>query len=180
MMAQCQMQEIPHAFGMTRVGTNRYQYEQIMRIFLLIVINLIGYNFCLASPIPASEAFVLNYRIVDNNALLLQWHIKEGYFLYKDRVHIHSKPLTFSMQNAVILPPPTDVYNRYGKKTAVYSNDLSIEIPASSMSFGKTSIHIEYQGCAATGYCYPPQNKTIFVEKSLKDEMPLIFTSEKP
>ncbi len=100
--------------------------------------------------LPAEQAFVLQFRMLDNNDLEFYWQIAPGYFLYQDQLQI------VNYDNDSILK------NKPVTKNNVYANDLLITI-AWDEGLNNTDVTVRYQGCAANGFCYAPISKQIHI-----------------
>jgi thioredoxin:protein disulfide reductase len=127
---------------------------------------LSGLLFCLlqlvhAAPLPGHDAFRFSAERYDPNTLLLRWTVAPGYFLYRDRLAfkpIKGKPLTIGRWQL-----PKSVIKDEGilGKFHVYRNNLNIFLPVLGVTKGYTNLDIHYQGCADSGFCYPPTVKRL-------------------
>lgn len=126
---------------------------------LLTCFLLSSYTF--GAPLPAKDLFQMTVKIVDANNFVLNWTIKEGYFLYQDRFQFVPTPDsnytlgTFRLPNAVKKTTPA------GITYAVYRNQLTLPIAVLGTIPGEGVLKVHYQGCSDDGFCYPPQTKCV-------------------
>lgn len=117
--------------------------------------------------LPVEQAFQLEVTALDGQAAShLTWHIADGYSLYKSRIKIlDSFPIT---PVAALQFQGTPVWKQdpnFGK-VEVFHQQVSSTLALTSApqpTVDTVKIHIEYQGCADTGLCYPPVQTEILV-----------------
>ena len=73
--------------------------------YLLIIFSIFFSHFIQAEPLAAEEVFIPSVKLVDPNSFRLSWHIKDGYFLYQDRIKL-SQPADSVFQLGTIRLPP--------------------------------------------------------------------------
>ncbi len=110
--------------------------------------------------LPADEAFKLSLRLENSQTLVAYWQIADGYYLYRQKFHFvlnnGGKLGDMQMPAGEIKEDPT-----YGK-TEVYHRFIEIKIPISeTQDLKKLEVSVTYQGCADSGLCYPPTEKTL-------------------
>ncbi|MFY7697281.1 MAG: protein-disulfide reductase DsbD [Legionella sp.] len=128
---------------------------------ILLAILMVASFLTVAAPPRAQEVFQLTTNVRDFNSIRLNWHIKKGFFLYKDRISIQmtTNPIA---QLGVFSLPVADIKNDLQQKNyAVYRDQLQLIIPVLGQKPGETTLDIHYQGCSKDGFCYPPQTKQI-------------------
>ncbi|WP_032116133.1 protein-disulfide reductase DsbD [Candidatus Arsenophonus nilaparvatae] len=106
--------------------------------------------------LSADQAFVFDFEQKDNK-LIVNWQIQPGYYLYQKQIKFlpnHAKLDKYQ------LPKGKYHEDEFFGKTVVYFNNLVINIPIISAT-DQANIEVRYQGCAAAGYCYPPETKII-------------------
>ena len=131
------------------------------------------------STLLTSElAFPFSVTLDSPKILSLQWHIADGYYLYKKRIKLLATIVhddSSSSDNATTDQPtqvgkaqfPASLFidDPAYKGLEVFRNTLIVKyaLSGSETSFANTSIKIKYQGCADVGVCYPPVKKVIKV-----------------
>lgn len=82
----------------------------------------------------------------------ITWLIKPEYYLYKNKFKIFDK--NNNSINFTILENPDIKYDSYfNEKLEIFHDFVNIEIKKEK----KEKIKIQYQGCAKSVLCYPPQ-----------------------
>jgi thiol:disulfide interchange protein DsbD len=126
--------------------------------------------------LTSEQAFPFTVTLDSPERLSLQWHIADGYYLYKKRIKL-SATIAYddnSTNNNVTAEQPTQIGEAQFppslfiddpayKGLEVFRNTLIVKyaLSGSETSFANTSIKIKYQGCADVGVCYPPVKKII-------------------
>ncbi len=118
------------------------------------------------SKVLASEqAFMLNVSFHDS-LVKFQWQIAPGCYLYKERLHISllQKDLTkISLMPQATLPTALQIEDPYFGPEFIYKEHLSIPVSLATYTETNTVKHlklqVQYQGCAESGFCYPPVTK---------------------
>ena len=115
-------------------------------------------------PLPPSEAFIVDTRIV-NNMVHATWTVANDYYMYRDKFGIESNTPGVSFGKADvpagklkhgIRPDGTE------GEVETFSGSVTIKFPILASQPGITSIAFAVlgQGCAETlGICYPPQKR---------------------
>jgi len=106
--------------------------------------------------VPVNQAFAFDFS-QQKEHLTLSWQVKPGYYLYRQQMSIQ-------VQNAQLadwqLPAGQPHEDEFFGKTEIYPDDLTL--PFTLKQAGKDAqLTITYQGCAAAGFCYPPETRTI-------------------
>ncbi len=110
--------------------------------------------------VPVNQAFPFN-SFQQGSHLFIDWQVKDGYYLYQDRISITAENVTLGEYQLVDGEPYHDEF--FGDVN-IYTTPLSIELPLSDYQLGARII-VQYQGCAKAGFCYPPENRVIEISK---------------
>ena len=109
-----------------------------------------------SSILPVDDAFRFG-GYAEGFGIKIFWQVMPGYFLYRDKIEImHEK-------NALDIHLPQGVFRQdeiFGKVKVL---DGLIELQT-SLPPGQEVV-VRYQGCAAQGFCYPPQEKRLTSSK---------------
>ncbi len=135
--------------------TKRTQFLSFTFLFLIALTT--GYA---SEPPKGDQAFQLSVRVVDPNTLALQWNIQPDFFLYQDRFKIETKDELFHIGRYQLPKAETKTF-RDGKSYQVYRNSITLLVPVLGNAAGESSLDVRYQGCADSGYCYPPENANV-------------------
>ena len=113
--------------------------------------------------LPVDQAFELQPLDKRNGKLHVEWRIAKGYYLYRNRLKfsIESPPGALA---APALPKGEDHEDDYFGKTQVYRQTLAADL-AMPQGKGPVRITVGYQGCADAGLWYPPQTRTLELQR---------------
>ncbi|WP_431313581.1 protein-disulfide reductase DsbD [Vibrio algivorus] len=110
--------------------------------------------------VPVDQAFPFNF-IQQGNAITLDWQIKPGYYLYRER-------FSFQTKNAEIgeakIPEGTFHSDEFFGDVHIFTEPVSVEIPLKNVA-DSAELIVQYQGCATTGFCYPPETRIVPLDK---------------
>ncbi len=113
-------------------------------------------------PLPVDQAFKFTPTIDPKSGeLTLSWEIAPKHYLYQDKIHVYD--LNANKKDLPLnLPKPKVVPDALLGDQSVYENTLSVKMTPPPKS---NTISIQYQGCSAEGFCYPPQTAAYFIEE---------------
>ncbi|UWS31817.1 protein-disulfide reductase DsbD [Erwinia pyrifoliae] len=109
-----------------------------------------------AQFVTANQAFSFDFS-QKNERLHLSWQIKPGYYLYRQQIKISLKGATLAQWSLPAGQPHEDEF--YGKM-AVYPHSLTLPFTLIQAAAG-AQLTVSYQGCAAAGFCYPPETRNV-------------------
>ena len=140
-------------------------------LYIFLILHLSIWN-CSAEPfsfeqdsllpklLSSEVAFVFSTRMETDNLLVVQWHIAEGYYLYRDHIQ-------FVLEKGILGAPqfPQGILKKDVKydQVEVYEHLLEIKIPITDTQ-GLDTLRTTYQGCADDRMCYPPITKTVMLD----------------
>lgn len=135
-----------------------------MRNILLSVLLLISY--CATAitpnqPLPATQAFNLSAQVTTPNQVLLHWQIAPGYHLYRDRIAIALAPHATAVLMPLKLPAGLVKTDSTLGSYQIFEGQLDLPITVQHAANSKIILSVQYQGCADSGFCYPPTTQTI-------------------
>ncbi|WP_298628213.1 protein-disulfide reductase DsbD [uncultured Legionella sp.] len=149
-----------------------------MKKWLLLSIIYFLSSVVHADPLPAAEVFQAGVNKIDPNTFVLNWQIKEGYFLYKDRIKLTEQPDSNLHLGALRFPPALKKTDKQGRTFTIYRNTLSIPVAILGETPGETLLNLHYQGCSNEGFCYPPEERQIKV--AINDKLELAMVDLEP
>lgn len=114
-----------------------------------------------ATPLPASQVFQVQVRAVDPNTFIINWKIKEHYFLYSDRITLDAEEHSNVHLGTLLFPPTLNKTDKQGRIHTIYRNELSLPVSILGTVPGEALLLVHFQGCADDGFCYPPETRTI-------------------
>jgi len=106
--------------------------------------------------VPVNQAFAFDFT-QQNNQLTLHWQVKPGYYLYRQQMKISVQDARLAAWELPAGQPHEDEF--YGK-TEIYPESLTLPFTIDQAAKG-AQLTITYQGCAAAGFCYPPETRNV-------------------
>ncbi|KFZ30507.1 hypothetical protein IDSA_08170 [Pseudidiomarina salinarum] len=109
--------------------------------------------------LPVDEAFQFDFR-QQGDKLILSWDIADGYYLYQ---HRFSPDPAAELAELPVYPPGEEHVDEFFGESIVYRDHVSITYVLNQAAADQ-SFTVSYQGCADAGLCYPPTDKTIYLD----------------
>lgn len=135
------------------------RYFTVLLVSTLVWLSVVPAHAETAFLTPA-EAFKMH---VDMDKREVQWDIADGYYLYEAQVNVSLAKTSLPASEADVpfkfLTTPEIKDDPNFGQVAVFHHTMGIKI--SDLHRGISDLSITYQGCAAAGLCYPPQNVVI-------------------
>jgi len=110
--------------------------------------------------VPADSAFAFDFQQNEHD-LTLNWQIKEGYYLYRQQISITPAQADIA---PLQLPKGESHKDEFFGTSEIYRQRLSLPVTVRSADKAAT-LTVTYQGCAAAGFCYPPETKVVPVSE---------------
>ncbi|TAK62458.1 protein-disulfide reductase DsbD [Methylobacter sp.] len=109
------------------------------------------------------QAFEFFASVKDDHTLHVNWHIAEGYYLYREKVQlelINAEGVTLGTYEIPRGEPKQD--EAFGQVETFHDKlDFDLPLIRSDLSAKNITLQAKYQGCADRGVCYPPMSKKI-------------------
>ncbi|MEZ7972107.1 MAG: protein-disulfide reductase DsbD family protein [Pseudomonadales bacterium] len=102
--------------------------------------------------LTVDEAFRFG-SYVEGSGIKMFWQVMPGYFLYRDKIEV------LHDGKAQIIQLPQGVTRQDEIFGEVMVLDGLIELHTTFPP--EQTLEVRYQGCAAQGFCYPPQEKSL-------------------
>ena len=138
-----------------------YSLNSMMRFIVIILLSLNLYSNSSTldflnkerGVLPAIKAFNLE-TVISDEAVLISWDIKEGYYLYFESIKIENTNETFKFE---ILKSEEYIHkDEFFGESRILRNKALIKLN-NITGLDLNNILIKYQGCADIGICYPIQ-----------------------
>ena len=110
--------------------------------------------------VPADSAFIFDFQ-QNQHDLTLNWQIKEGYYLYRQQISVTPAQAEIA---PLQLPKGESHKDEFFGTSEIYRQRLSLPVTVRSANKAAT-LTVTWQGCAAAGFCYPPETKVIPVSE---------------
>ncbi len=140
--------------------------------YLSLLLLIISTNICantsitpenITTPLPVNQAFQLSPHVGDD-LLQFTWHLKPNHYLYKQHFHFTSIPS--NLIGKPLFPDQISQHHTALGNLPVFQNEVTVTIPFKSKHTTHFTIEVQYQGCAGSSICYPPQTRTFVVKPS--------------
>lgn len=127
-----------------------------------------GNNLGLASAdnqfVPVDQAFPFHAE-QQGKQIFLDWQVKQGYYLYQDRISISAENAQLGEIEMLDGQPYRDEF--FGD-VKIYTEPLFVDVPLLRAA-ANAKLIIQYQGCAKAGFCYPPETRIIDLQAVASD-----------
>jgi len=120
-----------------------------------------------AEFVPVEQAYQFNL-VVEEQQLVFNWEIRDGYYLYRDRFEFRSLDSSAELQPPLFAGGIVKWDEFFEKDVEVYYSQTSVRIPFNATG-DKLHLQIESQGCADAGLCYPPYKQWLKIDLQTGD-----------
>ncbi|MCJ8314489.1 MAG: thioredoxin family protein [Saccharospirillaceae bacterium] len=123
-----------------------------------------------------TDAYQMSYEsFPQNNEIVINWDVAEGYYLYKDKISVSSVDKKLEL---ICTPNFKSKYDETFEETKeVYYDYAQVRLKIEATQ--TTPLLLEYQGCADAGLCYPPQEREIaYYPSDEESQIPADFDYE--
>jgi thiol:disulfide interchange protein DsbD len=105
--------------------------------------------------LPVEQAYICKATI-KNNKIFLNWQISDGYYMYADQFKfvIDKNNGQKDELEAIFKQQAISTNDEYFGEQKVFYKNIDIELPTTDTLNGVLRVY--FQGCAESGYCYPP------------------------
>ncbi|MCC5792471.1 MAG: protein-disulfide reductase DsbD N-terminal domain-containing protein [Legionellaceae bacterium] len=132
---------------------------------------------------PVENAFVAQVQWLSHRSFAVRFQMHPGYFLYKEKLRLEDSISEAVHIVSIVYPPPassgvpTDSQNRSPRpkppeqkkpSPEVYRETVTLIINLIPRHSGQHRLWLNYQGCFAQQYCYPPEKLAIQLEVNEK------------
>lgn len=130
--------------------------------FLLFIFALLSnqvFAEALAQPkiLPIEQVFIFTLN-AGETALQAHWDIAPGYALYQEHLHL----TVVDDKGKTLLSVPTSALPK-SQEDGYYTQSLTVPIELAKVlqksKDATWALQVDYQGCAQSGFCYPPVSK---------------------
>ncbi|MFE0585537.1 protein-disulfide reductase DsbD [Pantoea vagans] len=146
--------------------------SRLITLLLTLFICLQAHASLFSNPatsrfVPVDQAFTFDFD-QQGAQLNLHWKVKPGYYLYRQQIHITPQNATIA---PLTLPAGQPHEDEFFGKSEIYPQDLTLPVTLKQASPDAT-LSVTYQGCAAAGFCYPPETRSVPVSEIAASSAP--------
>src|SRR5437016_2273704 len=95
-----------------------------------------------AKPLPASLVFQPTVSQSGPDSLSINWSIKPGYFLYKDRIKVKESADSIVHPGTISFPKALIKKNKQGEVYPIYRKNLTLQVPLLASDAGETLLTV--------------------------------------
>ncbi len=108
------------------------------------------------------QAFQISGRAVDDDRLIVEWRIADGYYMYRDKMRFETDSMGFEL-GTPDLSKAKIKHDEFFGEVAIYRDKARAEIPLKRMQGAGETLLLKArsQGCADQGICFPPHEQEI-------------------
>ncbi len=137
-----------------------------MKKYIALAFLICLMPFALAStlkPLPVNQAFQLSTTVGTFDSLVVHFKIAKDYHLYRGQMAFKLVKPNSAKLATVTLPAGIPKQDAIFGKYQAYYNSVNIPLQVNSLKGKSAKIQVNYQGCADSGFCYPPQKKLLTI-----------------
>jgi thioredoxin:protein disulfide reductase len=115
--------------------------------------------------LPPEQAFQVSSRVLSPNSVALSWKIADDCYLYKHRFKIESVTPGINIIHTKF-PQGENKNDHIFGQVEMFKKHVNVEVGLQRLdpALKNIKLNIIYQGCAESGMCYMPENKTVVVD----------------
>lgn len=118
-----------------------------------------------SEPLPPEQAFQVSARRIDANRISVDFSVRPGYYLYKDRTMVALRDTHGRRIASVQYPPATIKDDKTFGPSPVFFAPFGVSVTLDGPGKGPVKLYARYQGCMEKiGLCYPPQSADLQVD----------------
>jgi thiol:disulfide interchange protein DsbD len=113
--------------------------------------------------LPPEQAFEFFASVKDAHTLHVNWHIADGYYLYREKFQLELMNADGISLGSYDIPRGVPKQDEAFGQVETFHIELDFDVPLnrSNLSEQPLTLQAKYQGCADRGVCYPPMSKKI-------------------
>lgn len=117
-----------------------------------------------AEPVSPDLAFSVKARRVDATRIALDYSVRPGYYLYRERMVIALKDAPGVRIARINFPPTVTKEDKTFGRSEVFKASFIVTVQLEGNTKAAAMVMTNYQGCyEALGVCYPPESKAITI-----------------
>jgi thiol:disulfide interchange protein DsbD len=115
--------------------------------------------------LPPEKAFGVEATMRDASSAVVRFAPAPGYYLYKEKLAFRADGPDGATVAGVVLPPAEAKQDPIFGSTYVYHEPFEAVIELRGGAAGRTTLAVDYQGCADQGLCYAPMTRTFELDR---------------
>lgn len=113
--------------------------------------------------LPAEQAFQFFATVKNDNTIAVNWRIAEGYYLYREKIHLELINASDVQLGSFTLPNGIPKEDEAFGKVEIFYDELMVDVPLLRTNTISQTVTLKasFQGCAERGVCYPPMTQSV-------------------
>ncbi len=113
--------------------------------------------------LPPEQAFQFFATVKDANTVQVAWHIAQGYYLYREKIHLELLNAPDTQLGDFNVPNGSPKEDEAFGRVEIFHDDLKFDLPLirNKADAQTISLTASFQGCAERGVCYQPMTQTV-------------------
>lgn len=113
--------------------------------------------------LPAEQAFQFFATVKDDNTIAVNWRIAQGYYLYREKIHLELINASDVQLGNFTLPNGIPKEDEAFGKVEIFYDAVMIDVPLlrTNTTAQTVTLKASFQGCAERGVCYPPMTQSV-------------------
>jgi thiol:disulfide interchange protein DsbD len=130
--------------------------------------------------LPPEQAFEFFASVKDDRTLHVNWHIADGYYLYREKIQFELINADGVKLGTYDVPRGVPKQDEAFGQVETFHDKLDFDLPLirSSQTAQNVTLQAKYQGCADRGVCYPPMSKKIDLSLPVAQQLDVQELSE--
>ncbi|MCK9621670.1 MAG: protein-disulfide reductase DsbD [Methylobacter sp.] len=130
--------------------------------------------------LPPEQAFEFFASVKDDRTLHVNWHIADGYYLYREKIQFELINADGVKLGTYDVPRGAPKQDEAFGQVETFHDKLDFDLPLirSSQTAQNVTLQAKYQGCADRGVCYPPMSKKIDLSLPVAQQLDVQELSE--
>ncbi len=138
------------------------------RYFLILLLACLGLSATVQGAwneeelLLPDQAFQISGRAGEDDRLVVEWRIADGYYLYRDKIRFETEGVGFKLGQPR-LPEAKIKHDEFFGDVAIYRDKVRAEIPLQRLQGAGETLLLKArsQGCADQGICFPPHEQQL-------------------
>lgn len=130
------------------------------------VFSTLGLSTTQDELLPPDQAFHFTVQVKDGNTLRVDWQIADDYYLYREKFQFALTNTENVQLGNYQIPHGKPKHEENFGDVEVFYQEIGFDLPLIRSNTRPVNLGLtaKYQGCAERGVCYPPMEKTVFLD----------------
>ncbi len=152
---------------------HKYRFILIPFLLLLGLVTSVQGAWSEDDLLLPDQAFQISGRAGNDDKLIVEWRIADGYYMYRDKIRFETEGMGFEL-GAATLSEAKIKHDEFFGDVAIYRDRARAEIPLRRIQGAGETLLLKArsQGCADQGICFPPHEQEIRLALAAQTSQP--------